>query len=122
VDPIETVPIGEAMRRAVEQLGEAVVDPGLAPTQLLELGALFEDVTRRKAAHTARAEEAKTAKKGLESAIEILLEKVRTFTHPAPLPLFDQKEAEADRAAMLNSGEVEDDANAGLAGDYPATV
>lgn len=40
--PARKVPIGEAMRLAVEQLGECVVDPGLAPTQLLELGEAYE--------------------------------------------------------------------------------
>lgn len=106
--PTPKVPIGEAMRRAVEALGEVKVDPGLAPTQLLELGECYEEVARRQAAYDARAEEAKTAKKSLEGAQELLLEKVRMFTHPAPLPLFDQKQAEKDRAAMQAGGEVND--------------
>jgi hypothetical protein len=108
-EPTETVPIGEAMRRAVEALGDVKVDPGLAPTQLLELGECYEDVARRQAAYDAKAEEAKTARKSLESAKELLLEKVRTFTHPAPLPLFDTSQAEADREAMLGGGDVDND-------------
>lgn len=96
----EKVNIGEAMRRAVEALGEARVDAGLAPTQLLELSECYEQVVRMQAAFDARSEEAKTAKKSLESAQALLLEKVRAFTHPAPLPLFDGKQREADQTAM----------------------
>jgi len=103
----EKIPIGEAMRKAVEELGDVVVDNELAPQQLRELGDCFEEVTRRRAAYNARAEEAKTAKKGLDAATELLLEKVRTFTHPKPLPLFDQKQAEEDLSEMIGAGEVE---------------
>lgn len=102
-EPEEKVSIGEAMRQAVEQLGDVRVDPGLAPTQLLELGECYEEVARRQAAYDARAEELKTAKKGLDAATELLLEKVKTFTHPAPLPLFDQAEREADHRDMLDA-------------------
>lgn len=94
------VPIGEAMRRAVEALGEVVIDEQLAPGQLRQLAECFEDVTRMQAAFIARSEEAKTAKKALDSATNLLLEKVRMFTHTAPLPLFDHERAEADHAAM----------------------
>lgn len=103
-DP-EPVPIGEAMRRAVETLGAAKVDPGLALFQLLELGKCYEEVARRQAAYEARAEDAKTAKKSLEGARELLLGKVRLFTHPTSLPLFDTAEAEADRTDMLDAAE-----------------
>lgn len=95
------IPIGEAMRKAVADLGDVAIDNELAPQQLRELGDCFEEVTRRRAAYNARAEEAKTAKKGLDAATDLLLEKVRTFTHPAPLPLFDQRQAEADHAEMV---------------------
>lgn len=96
----EKIPIGEAMRRAVEELGEVVVDDQLAPQQMRELGDCLENVTRMQAAYDARAEEAKTAKKSLESAQNLLIEKVRLFTHPAPLPLFDGKEREQDQQTM----------------------
>lgn len=96
----EKVNIGEAMRRAVEALGDTTVDPSLAPTQMLELADCYEQVVRMQAAFDARAEEAKTAKKSLESATSLLLEKVRTFTHPAPLPLFDAAAREADTQKM----------------------
>lgn len=99
-EPEDKIPVGEAMRRAVEALGEVIVDDSLAPQQMKELGACYEEVTRRQAAFDARAEEAKTAKKSLESAQELLLEKVRSFTHPAPLPLFDHAEREADQQTM----------------------
>lgn len=98
VAPEETkVPIGEAMRQAVEQLGEVIIDRELAPKQMRELSDLYEDVTRRKAAYAAKADDAKIAKKSLESATDLLLEKVRLFTHPVALPLFDKAEAEEDR-------------------------
>lgn len=96
----EKVNIGEAMRRAVEALGEQKVDPNLAPIQMLELADAYEQVTRMQAAFDARSEEAKTAKKSLESATNLLLEKVRSFTHPAPLPLFDGQQREADQWTM----------------------
>lgn len=96
----EKVNIDEAMRRAVEALGEQKVDQNLAPTQMLELADCFEQVTRMQAAFDARSEEAKTAKKSLESATNLLLEKVRSFTHPAPLPLFDGQQREADQQRM----------------------
>lgn len=103
----EPVPIGEAMRLAVEQLGESRVDPALAPTQLIELGYCYEEVVRRKAAFEAKNDDAKVAKKSLESATELLLEKVRACTHPAALPLFDQVEAKDDLDTMLDGGDVE---------------
>ncbi|MEO8679234.1 MAG: hypothetical protein ABI665_09325 [Vicinamibacterales bacterium] len=102
-EPESKVTIGEAMRLAVEALGDVVVDDELAPQQLRELGSFYEEVTRRQAAYDAKAEEAKTAKKGLESAQELLLERVKSFTHPSPLPLFDETEREADQDAMLDS-------------------
>lgn len=102
------IPIGEAMRLAVKQLGDLKVDNDLAPQQLRELGDIVEDIARRQAAYDAKAEEAKTAKKSLESVQELLIEKVRTYTHPSPLPLFDEKQAEDDRAEMVAGGDVEE--------------
>lgn len=107
-EPEERVTIGEAMRIAVEKLGDVNVDKDLAPSQMAQLGECYEEWTRRQAAFDAKSEEAKTAKKSLESATELLLEKVRSFTHPSPLPLFDQKEAEDDRAEMVAGGDVEE--------------
>jgi len=100
----EQIPVGEAMRRAVEALGSVAVDPGLAPAQMLELGECYESVARMQAAFDTRSEAAKTAKKSLESAQALLLEKVRSFTHPKPLPLFDAPQAEQDRQDMLAGG------------------
>ncbi len=102
------IPIGEAMRRAVEELGERTIDTDLAAAQMAELAGCYEDVVRRQAAYTAKAEEAKTAKKSLESATEMVLQKIRAFTHGASLPLFDSKEREDDHADMLAAGEVDD--------------
>jgi len=98
--------VGEAMRRAVEELGEVVIDEQLAAAHLRELAECYEQVTKEQAAYNQKAEVAKTAKKSLESATNLLLEKVRMFTHPEALPLFDQAQAEADRAEMLGGGEV----------------
>lgn len=106
---VETkVSIGEAMRLAVEKLGDVKIDNDLAPQQLRELGECYEDVARRQAAFDAKSEEAKTAKKSLESATALMLEKVRSFTHPAPMPLFDHEQAEDDRAEMVTGGDVEE--------------
>lgn len=102
--PIEVVTIGEAMRRAVEALGDVTIDDGLAPQQLRELGESYEEVVRMQAAYDAKADAAKIAKKALESTEALLREKVRAFTHPAPLPLFDHVQAEADVDAMVNEG------------------
>lgn len=104
-EPEETVTIGEAMRRAVEELGEILVDDQLAPQQMRQLAESYEEVARRQAAFKARSEEAKTAKKSLDSATELLLEQLRTFTHPAPLPLFDAAAREVDREEMLDAAE-----------------
>lgn len=112
----EPISIGEAMRKAAEALGDMVIDLELAPAQLRELGELYEDVARRQAAFNAKNEEAKTAKKSLESAQEMLLGKVKAFTHPAPLPLFDQQQAEDDEADMKAAGRgVFDDPESGEA-------
>lgn len=94
---------GEAMRLAVQALGDLQVDPDLAPAQLRELGDLYEQVAREQAAYDLKAEATKIAKKALESAQTLLLERVKAFTHPEPLPLFDAVQAEQDRATMLQS-------------------
>lgn len=107
-EPDEKVTIGEAMRQAVEALGEVIVDDQVAPQQMRQLGDCYEEITKRQAAYDAQAEKAKTAKKSLESAQELLLLKVREFTHPTPLPLFDHTQAESDRDDMLACGDVEE--------------
>lgn len=104
------VSIGEAMRRAVEELGEVVVDDKLAPSQLRQLAEYYEDVTRMQAAFNEKSEAAKVAKKSLEGATNLLLERVRAFTHPAPLPLFDQTQAEEDHETMLDAVDATHDA------------
>lgn len=102
VAPAE-VPIGEAMREAVEQLGDVVIDDQLAPGQLRELAECYETVAEAQAAYDRKAAAAKVAKQSLDGAIKFLLEKVKEFTHAKPLPLFDQQQAEADRAAMTGA-------------------
>lgn len=97
----EKLPVGEAMRKAVEELGDVQIDAELAPAQLRELAESYQEVVRRRTAFNEKAEDAKVAKKGLEAAQSVLEEKVRLFCYPAPLPLFDAKDAEADREEML---------------------
>lgn len=99
--------IGEAMRLAVEALGEVVIDDQLAAGQLRELSEAYEHVTEEKAAFDRKNDAAKVAKKAWESATNLLLEKVRAFTHPTPLPLFDQQQREDDEADMLGGGDVD---------------
>lgn len=93
------------MRLAVDGLGDITIDNELAPKQLRELADVYEDVARAQAAFNAKADAAKIAKKALESVTALLLEKVRSFTHPAPLPLFDHQQAEDDRDDMLAGGD-----------------
>lgn len=106
----EVVTIGEAMRRAVEALGDVTIDDSLAPQQLRELGESYEEVVRMQAAYDAKADAAKIAKKALESTEALLREKVRAFTHPAPLPLFDAGFVDAVDAMLAGGGEVVEDA------------
>lgn len=110
----ERVNIGEAMRLAVEELGPVMIDAELAEQQLRDLASDFDEVERRKAAFTAKNDEAKTAKKALDAATELLLMKLKQYTHVTPLPLFDQTKEEADRGDMLdaieNGGEIEEHA------------
>lgn len=96
------VPIGEAMRRAVEALGPVVIDQDKAVEQLRELADCHDHVTREQAAYFQKAEDAKIAKKALESATNLLLEKVRAFTHATPLPLFDHPQSDADHQRMID--------------------
>lgn len=98
----EKVTIGEAMRRAVEELGDVQIDDELAPSQLRQLSEVYEDVVKAQAAFNTKSDDAKTAKKALESVTNLLLEKVRSFTHPVSLPLFDETQAADDHAAMLD--------------------
>lgn len=104
----EKVSVGEAMRRAVEQLGPVTIDAQLAAAQMEELAICYDEIAKRQAAYDAKAEEAKTAKKSLESAENLLLTKVKEYTHSKPLPLFDSKQAEQDREDMLASADVDD--------------
>ena len=99
------LPVEEAMRQAVADLGDVHVDPGLAPTQMLELAETYEDVAKAQAAFARKSEAAKVAKKHLDSIVSVLLEKVRSFTHPKALPLFDQAERETDQTNMLEAAE-----------------
>ena len=109
--PAEAVPIGEAMRRAVEQLGDVVIDDKLAASQLRELAECYDEIARNQAAFTAKSEAAKIAKKSLDASTNVLLEKLRAFTHPTPLPLFDQSDAEQDERDMLAGGDVGESAS-----------
>lgn len=97
------VPVAEAVAKALEVLGEAKVDETLAPSQLRQLAASIEEVERAKAVYAKKAEDAKTAKKSLEAAVECVLIQVKEFTHPTPLPLFDESQAENDRRDMLDA-------------------
>lgn len=102
----EPVPVGEAMRLAVEALGPPAVDNALAAQQLADIGASFEDLTRRQAAYAVKLDEAKVAKKSVDAAQELVNEKVRMYTHPPQdLPLLDLASREADHESMLDAVE-----------------
>lgn len=94
------IPIGEAMRQAVEKLGPIAIDPSLAVSQLEQLGEYHANVVRMQAAYDERAEAAKTAKKSLEAAQEVLIDQVKRFTRKAPMPLFDRVQKEQDLVDM----------------------
>lgn len=100
------------MRQAVEALGARTTDEGLSAGQLAELADCSEAVAREQAAYDRKAGDAKIAKKSLESATALLIERVRTFTHAASLPLFDAREAETDRDKMLDAAETQVDHDA----------
>jgi hypothetical protein len=101
----EKVSIGEAMRKAVEELGETIINDELAASQLRQLAEAYEQVTREQAAFAKKSEEAKIAKKSLDGATEHLLGLVKEFTHPKPLPLFDMDQREADHAEMIEGAQ-----------------
>lgn len=102
------IPIGEAMRLAVQELGEVQIDDDLAPAHLRELAETYEQYVREVAAFNAKSDAAKVAKKSVDSITDLLLQKIKQFTHPSPLPLFDQAEREADLSAMRGGGDVEE--------------
>lgn len=99
------VTAGEAMRRAVAELGDLQVDNDLAPGQLQQIGQMVEEVERAKAEYANKLEAAKVAKKTLEGAETMLQKFCREVTHPKAMPLFDQKAAEDDLTKMVESGE-----------------
>lgn len=91
----------ESKEVAPDALGDVVIDDTLAPEQMRLLAQCYEDVARARTAYEAKKEAAKVAKLELEIKTDFLLEKVRLFTHPTALPLFDLQKAEADRDAMV---------------------
>lgn len=98
--PVLVMSAGEAIRKALDALGDVQVEDTLAPHQMRELGGLYEDVAKETASYNLKAEAAKIAKKALDVAVLALLNRVKDFTHPSPMPLFDAPQAEADQAAM----------------------
>lgn len=99
----EPVAIGEAVRRAIEDLGDTIIDESLAPSQLRELAGCLEHIVEEQTRYDKKSEEAKVAKKSLESAQAFLIERVKAFTHPTPMPLFDKVQAEEDEKDMLDA-------------------
>lgn len=80
------------------------IDADLAAAQLEELANLHADVLR--AAHIAeeKKEAASTAKKTVESKTGLLMDRLRAFTHPPSLPLFDQQ-VESRAVTRMAQGE-----------------
>lgn len=95
--------VAKAVKNFSANLGAMKIDKGAAPDQLEELGTLLEDVAGAKATADEKAETAKTAKATYESKVNLLLEKLRGFTHPKALPLFDGPAREADQKTMLDA-------------------
>lgn len=94
--------VGSAVTKAVKEftasLGPKKVDGAKAEAQMNTLADLLEDVATAKAKADEKAADAKTAKGTYESKVNLFLERVRTFTHPKALPLFDA--ADEDRALL----------------------
>jgi hypothetical protein len=95
------VPVAEAIASAQESLGEPKTDEGLTADQARQLSECSERVDRARKVYEDKREAAKTAKEALDGARDELERKVKAFTHPEPLPLFDGKQAEADVAKMV---------------------
>jgi hypothetical protein len=83
--------------------GKIAIDAEKTADQMGRLAEAYEDVMRQQAIYNDKAERAKSAKKKLDSAKDLLLKLVGEFTHKAPLPLFDQVEAESDHERMLDA-------------------
>ena len=101
--------LGGAVSKAVKafstNLGAMNVSMDDAPAQMMELGELLEDVAKAKDTADSKAADAKTAKATYESKVNLLLEKLRGFTHPKALPLFDATEREQDLKGMQAADE-----------------
>lgn len=119
----ERVPAAEAGRRALAELGDLKVDHELSAHQLEDIGIAHEEVIRQQAILASKKEDVKVAKAAVKAAEDLRDEKIRMYTHPESLPLFDETQAESDHEAMLNAaetgGEVDDlgDADSITAGD-----
>jgi hypothetical protein len=100
--------IGGAVAKAVKNfavnLGAMKIDKVAAADQMEELGELLEEVAKAKGVADEKAEAAKTAKSTYESKVNLFMEKVRGFTHPKSLPLFDAAQRETDQRSMLDAG------------------
>lgn len=81
------------------------IDEGLAAGQLRELAELQADVNKATTAYNVKKDAAKVAKDTVDSKTNLLLEKLRMFTHPTALPLFDQK-IESRAVTQMKQGEM----------------
>jgi len=99
--PEPDLPLEESIKKAIEELGELAVDESSAPKHLRELADDYHEVVRTQTILAKRVDAVKIAKKSVDSATAVLLEKLRSCTHQKPLPLFNVKDREADQANML---------------------
>lgn len=97
--------VGKAVANFAKSLGEMKIDDDAAADQMHEIGDALEDVAKAKMIADDKAETAKTAKATYESKVNLFMEKVRGFTHPKSLPLFDAPAAEKDRQQMLDAAD-----------------
>jgi hypothetical protein len=95
--------VGKAVATFAKSLGEMKIDDKAAADQMHEIGTMLEDVARAKGMADDKAEASKLAKQSYESKVNLFMEKVRGFTHPKSLPLFDAAEREADQKDMLDA-------------------
>jgi hypothetical protein len=105
----------KAIKNFAANLGSMKIDKLQAADQMEELGELLEDVAKALGTSITKADEAKTAKGTYDSKVNLLLEKLRGFTHPKALPLFDQHQAEADLVDMTTRDQTAGDTTTDVA-------
>ena len=97
--------IKKAVKTLLASMGALEINDAQAAKQLRELGRDLEHVAQALQLAEDRKDSAKDAQKDYEALVNRTLEKLRSFTHPKAMPLFDAEEREADQREMLAAAE-----------------